>query len=320
MKYFLLTLVVACFGQLAISQNNIKLRINHKLGDQDFAMNTQATNNLGNTFLVTRLEYYVSQISITHDGGQTTSIDDTWILVNAAEPTEVDLGNYNINEIEGITYHIGVDPDHNHEDPALYPSDHPLAPKFPSMHWGWSAGYRFLAFEGLGGADLNRTIELHGLIDANYFRKTLAFEASASGGEAIISLDADYTKIIENIEVSSGVVIHGGNSLARIALENFRDYVVTPGEPISAAQNVDANQYFKVFPNPVVNHQLNMSIQSLDLGNYHVIIKDMNGRVVNQINAFSNSTHTTDLPGVGMYFLELKQDQKTIATHQVISQ
>ena len=77
-----------------------------------------------------------------------TAIPNKWVLVNASEATEVDLGSHDVTNVEAVHFHIGVDSSVNHSDPASYPMGHPLAPVFPSMHWGWAAGYRFVAIEG----------------------------------------------------------------------------------------------------------------------------------------------------------------------------
>jgi hypothetical protein len=150
MKQFRMGFFCAIFLALQLStfaQNSILLHIHHKMGDLPFALNAGTQNNLGHDFEFTRLEYYLSGISIVHDNGINTQIDSLWILVNAAFPTEVDLGQHAITNVEAIHFFIGVDSLHNHGDPASYDPSHPLAPRNPSMHWGWASGYRFLALE-----------------------------------------------------------------------------------------------------------------------------------------------------------------------------
>ena len=56
------------------AQNDVILRINHKLDLETFALDAVAQNNLGNTFKATRLEYYISQFTIIHDGGVETIV------------------------------------------------------------------------------------------------------------------------------------------------------------------------------------------------------------------------------------------------------
>ena len=145
------------------AQTPVELQIRHKLGSSDFAFSSATTNNLGNNFNVTRLEYYLSKISIKHDGGTVTNIPNHYILANGSTNVADALGSYPITSVEAITFYIGVDSPANNADPSLHPAGHPLEPKTPSMHWGWSTGYRFVAMEGMAGSSLGQAYEVHAL-------------------------------------------------------------------------------------------------------------------------------------------------------------
>ena len=119
------------FVSLVNAQTNVILNIEHRLNQTEFAFNTEAMAPGNYSFDVTRLQYYISGIELVHDGGQVTSVDDTWLLVDAGNDVNFDLGNHSITSIEGINYYIGVGPDVNNDDPALWPSTHALAPKKP---------------------------------------------------------------------------------------------------------------------------------------------------------------------------------------------
>ena len=255
-------LVFATFGLLA--QTNVQLTVHHKLGNEDFQLNMAAKNNMDNDFQYIRVEYYISEIILVHDGGTETMVEDLWVLVDASEEesTTVDLGEHNVTSLEGIKLHVGVDSAHNHLDPAGYASDHPLAPQFPSMHWGWAAGYRFAALEGWGGPQFNQKFELHGLTDQNYFTTEIELSEPAANGQLDIQLDADYIRALEDINVNSGVIFHGANGAAKQSLENFRDYVFSPSSGSTSAEDLSDAVNFSVFPNPVTTGVVNIS--SLD--------------------------------------------------------
>lgn len=228
-KNLLFTFIWCFFSITIFAQNTLQLNINHKLGENDFALNQASENNLGNFFMVSRLEYYISEIVITHDGGMETALEDVYLLVDAPETTTFELGDYPISEVENISFHIGVDPDANHSDPVSYPSEHPLAPTFPSMHWGWAAGYRFVAFEGKSGSQNNQqTMEFHCLGDSNYWLSEIPVTTSAHNNVVTINLDADCNKLLEGIDVSAGVINHSETGEVKEVMTNFRDFVFTP--------------------------------------------------------------------------------------------
>src|SRR5210317_2115149 len=149
------TLILGLFMLTVFSQQDVILRLDHTLDGEKLQLDESYTHpELGYAFSITRLQYYVSEISIIHDGGQITAVEDTWLLVNASEGDDHNLGGLNITNVEGISFYVGVDHAHNHMDPTIWPAGHPLAPQNPSMHWGWTAGYRFACLEGKTGAGL----------------------------------------------------------------------------------------------------------------------------------------------------------------------
>ena len=318
-KIILFALVLGAMSFQLNAQSNVILNINHKLGDADFAMNQAAKNNMDHDFKITRLEYYISEITLVHDGGIETSVDDLWVLARAVANTEVDLGVFDITTVEKIKLHIGVDPDHNHLDPSSYHTSHPLAPKSPSMHWGWTAGYRFVALEGHGGPNLDQLVQLHGLGDSNYFTTEIELEVTAENNVVSINLDSDYTKALEDISVNSGVIVHGENLQAKQCLENFRDFVFSPSGTTSSIVDFNEINEFNVFPNPIVN---GFSRLKLDLNEsgivYNLSIASLDGKQLDYVSNVTNN-QTLDFTNQlsGMYFVNLIKEGQTIITKKV---
>ena len=59
----------------------------------------------------------------------------------------------------GLHFGIGVPEGLNHQDPTQYAGDHPLSVS-NGMHWDWTAGYRFVIFDGRFDTLTTDTIEL----------------------------------------------------------------------------------------------------------------------------------------------------------------
>lgn len=318
-KNILFTILLFALFFTSNAQNSLILNINHKLGDSEFTVNDSAKNNLDHDFKVTRLEYYISEISLVHDGGNETLIENLWALVDAASPSEIELGDFDINNVEKIRFHIGVDPDHNHLDPSSWHSSHPLSPKFPSMHWGWTAGYRFVALEGNGGPDFNQLVQLHGLGDANYFMTEIDLDLVAADNVLTINLDADYTKALEDIAVNAGVIVHGENFQAKQCLENFRDYVFSPASITSSSIDFREVTKFNLFPNPIENGFTTLILELKDSNyKYDLSITSLDGKQLDYLyNVIDNQTveFTNQLPG--MYFINLIKEGQTIITKKV---
>ena len=322
MKTHILIFIFSISTVLSFAQVNTELRIYHWLGNQAFQLNSTTQNNLTNDFQVTRVEYYVTNFSVVHDGGQETAISsDTVALMNAANGifSTVELGTLAITNVEAVKFYIGVPQPANNADPSLYGPDHPLAPKSPSMHWGWASGYRFLAYEGQGGANFSQTFQLHALGNNNYFQTTVAATGQLVNGSLVIALDADYTRGVENINVSNGVIAHGVDLEDLTALENFRDFVFSSSTQNLTAASNDMNLVnWNIFPNPLSDGALTVSVPDFEKADA-VRISNALGQQIMQL-PISNGFVSIDLAEAGVYFVTILKDGVGIATKKIVKQ
>ena len=143
-----------------------------------------------------------------------------WLIGGTA--VDVELGKFDITTLESINFSVGVDPAVNNQNPTQWSASHALAPKSPSMHWGWAAGYRFVALEGKTGSSLNTTFEIHALGNDNFFKISIPTKGAMDNGDLVVELDADYTEALSNIDISSGLVIHGETDQAVRCLRNLQ--------------------------------------------------------------------------------------------------
>lgn len=316
-KLLLIAGILATFTQ-TYAQKNVVLRINHFLDTVPFAFNQKSINNIGNEFNVTRMEYYLSKIIIKHDGGQTTPVNNLYALVNAGANTDIELGSFNVNNIEGIQFSIGVDTPNNNADPSLWPASHPLAPKSPSMHWGWESGYRFAAMEGVAGIGMVSTYEIHSLGNVNYFSTSINKSATERNGKWIIAIDADYTKAIKDINVTQNLVSHGDADEAQKLLFNFRDNVFKPGTILTGMNESKIKINIGLTPNPS-NGAFVLSVSNQALFN-KIVITDITGKVCVEEQFTATSTQPFNLKNKGIYFMQVYNNNTFIGVQKLIVQ
>lgn len=300
------------------AQKEVKFEIRHWLGDIPFALNTTVENNNRQEFTVTRLEYYVSEFAIVHDSGQVMRVPDTTFLIHPTDPTLLDLGSFAVDQVEGISFHIGVDSARNHLDLALYPVTHPLGPKSPSMHWGWASGYRFVAIEGKCGNLLGLDFQLHGLGDANYFKaEIMAPMVTPFADGVIVSLDADYTKVLNSIHLDGGVIVHGEQREARTALINLKNQVFSPASPTTAIEDEIASQ-FQLFPNPS-NGQARLTLPETAQETFQVRVTDMIGRQLMQTELKAGQREISlEIDQAGMYMVTVSKAGRALMTKKLV--
>lgn len=317
MKRFLLCLIVLV-GLISKAQTDVVLRINHKLGIADFAYNQVAQNNLGQEFKATRLEYYLSQITIVHDGGIETAVPlDTLALVRPGTEisTSIELGNYTFTTIELVKFYIGVQQPTNNEDPSAYSVLHPLGPKSPSMHWGWTAGYRFVAYEGVAGAGFSQTFELHGLGNENYFQVESVVDLVNEGGVIVMNINADYVRGVENIDLSAGAIFHGTTGLAKQTLENWRDFVF--GSYLLGVEKENLVTNWSVYPNPSVGRVTILVGETTEASS--LIITNALGELIENINIEGILIKEIELKQSGLFLFTIyNQSGVAIETKRIV--
>ena len=249
------------FGQ----SKEISIYLYHKYNGGDF--------NYDNTYVVDgntpikfdRLEYYLHINSLINDNGETTNLSDKYLLVNPSQ-NHYNIGSYEISNVSTLLLNIGVAPEINHDDPSLWDASHPLAPQIPSMHWGWAAGYIFVALEGMidkNQDEIFETVIQYHPVDDSYYSEIIITDAVVETDTNIeFYLNVNYNKLIENIGTNEGGVYHGLHNENQLLINNFiYNNVFTVPENLNLKE---ISIYNIAFPNPFSNTiQLNLNENSI---------------------------------------------------------
>lgn len=257
MHYFFTLVLVGCFLGGAFAQdNNLTFKFNHNAGSQPLELNKTIFNiHNGKAVKLTRAEFYLSGVSLHTVGQDSFKIIDSYVLVNANNPSKLhNVGSYPQNlDFRIVKMDIGVDKDKNHADPNLYPASHPLGPKSPDMHWGWAAGYRFIAIEGLVDNNNDGTPEqefqIHSLGDALLFQTVLDLNGSHHVETEPMVINLDYIKLFDALSMSGNLIQHGSSTLNRNVLLNAATKKFLSPQIISSTTNVPLDQIAKMVQN-----------------------------------------------------------------------
>ncbi len=317
---FLVILFSASFF-VGNTQVNLNLNVQHLLGSETFAFDQQVNSTEGHPFEISRLQYYISQISVFHDNGKQTKIKDTWALVTTGnkEESTIELGEYDMTQVDKIIFHVGVEEEVNHDDPALWPEDHPLAPKNPSMHWGWVGGYRFVAMEGLCGAGMNETFQMHSVGNDIYTLVQVDVDEQATDGLITVDLKADYIRTLDGIDASKGFIQHGALNEAAVMMANFGEHVFTDANTVVSSKEIDIDVNIEVYPNPVIDNFVTVEIaENVVSGlNYHLF--DGAGKIVAS-RAIEDNIFRVELTRQSqVYFLQILDGKQQVIASKAIS-
>lgn len=309
--FFAFIFSVALFSQ---STKELVLTIDHTIASAPLTSSSIGVNNLGNQFNFSRLEYYMGDIQVIYDNDSVFNYPEV-VLIDAldAATTNLYLGSQSLDSVTAVRFAIGVGTSLNHLDPSIYSSQSPLAPKSPSMHWGWSAGYRFIAAEGMGSSSLNQGFELHGLGDVNYAMQTISTSGVAVGTDTLeIKLVANYDALTQGIAVGQGVISHGESGSARQSLVNMNNHVFSSSEGNAALSDKELEHLdFVIYPNPA-NGSFWLTVP---LGSQIEVINVLGQKIEHRTAEQTKERFVINK--IGVYIVILRQG-KSVSTERVI--
>lgn len=232
-----------------VNAQELKIKINHQFQDLEMYYDTTYLDETGMGFQVGRFQYYIGHFTLKFDDGSTLLLDDQYILAssNITNYEFFDAGTIsNLENLDSIGFYVGVHQNYNHEDPNGYASGHPLRLTNPSMHWGWSAGYRFIAFEGLvdknDDGTMDKLMEMHITGDNSYFTKVPMVDVDpvADGNDYEIEFICDVYQLLNDYAVKDIGVKHGPSEMHDQMLRNIRGGIVFVDEVLETSAYVDS--------------------------------------------------------------------------------
>lgn len=320
MKSFIILLFSMIVTTLT-SQSNLKVKFNHNAGGNAIEINKTVFNlTNGKAVILTRAEFYLSGIKAYNDvSSDSFSFTNKYLLVDAETPNE----EHEVGEMPSgfdfriLRWDVGVDKVKNHADPALYPTTHPLGLQLPSMHWGWAAGYRFMALEGKidGNNDgvPEQDFQFHNLGDDLLFRAMLDMNGSHHVETEPLIVDLDYVKLFDNIAMTGNIVLHGSGSKNKTMMQNSAKNGFFTPQIVSSVNDENEVVEFTIGQDAT---QINIEMPVED--NYQVLIYDIRGSLIskNRINASTYSIDKTNLTPAN-YLISVANSKGLKVTKQI---
>ncbi|MFN0014439.1 MAG: MbnP family protein [Saprospiraceae bacterium] len=327
--YTLLLALLLAFGTHAQTTNQIILSFSHRAGDDSLVLNeTKFTIWNGKKVTLSRADFYVSEIEMFHwtTPIHHTPLTDQYLLVSAKSPdTKFDVGTWPVDALHGIYLRFGVPKAVNHGDPSVWPNDHPLAPKNPSMHWGWSAGYVFMAINGKVDNDNDGIpeayFEYHSLGDTLYQRTQVNGGNLAQNGVLRLNFVLDYVQLFKNLDLDPYLYVHGSGALNRTMLTNAATQKFITLPTLTAIGDLSENsRHVQTAPNPA-NTETLISWELPAAGPLQLILTNTLGQTVHTRAGLSASgairLETATLPA-GLYQCGFSENGKVVARKTLV--
>lgn len=156
----LLLTLSSCKKNDAINPNDkstVAFEFDNIAGSADLVMNTtDYTNAAGETFKVTKFDYYVSNVELIKTDGTVYTVpqNDSYFLVKESDAAsqKFNISNVPVGDYSKIRFVIGVDSVRNTLDVAQRTGSLDPAAGGLGMYWSWNSGYIFVKFEGTSPA------------------------------------------------------------------------------------------------------------------------------------------------------------------------
>lgn len=321
MKHLLLSIfTISTFAGFA--QTHVVLQTNNVYANQAFYADNQDHGYMDwsdNVIQFSRASYYMSELELS-DGSSTEALTGKHVLVKS-DITEYYLGTTSLSTITDLTFGLGIDSAVNHLDPASYPANSPLAHQTPNMHWGWSAGYKFVVLEGLADGTGNGTpdamFQFHCLEDANYQAGIAVPTYTTSSNDTLyIKINVDHKGWIEQVNVPDAGALHGTYpETVQVMLNSTGSPVFKAYSPVGIEEDAKHSyavvDYLKPYA-PTIRYSFD-GVNRVD-----VRILDMNGKVIesgNSLNAQGEFVVWSE-PATGIYLYSFLSNGKVLATER----
>lgn len=229
-----LTIIFACNDDNETGIVNLEFK--NSIENTPIELNSASyTNNSNESYTIAELKYIISNIVFIKENGEefTYPVQNSYFLINEEvnSSKQVSLTNIDAGVYTKIRFGFGV-------DQSKYPIVSGSANFVPTaeehgMLWNWSAGYKFLKFEGSftpdGGTagDFILHVGSHGANLDNYKEITLDIPNAmtiSNGSTSTININADVAKIFDSTNTHS--------------LEDKSDIQVDPDNAPKIAENV----------------------------------------------------------------------------------
>ena len=286
MKFIIFLSTVVLFSFVSRSQKNIYLEVAPMFQNSNLEMNIEYTAWNGKVFKLDHFDYYISTVQLTFDGGQIIDIDSVFLI----EPQNhtLLLGSFDINQIEKISFLIGVPKFLNTQsgfsaiDISLYPENHPLSFQSPSMYWGWQSGYMHMIIGGYADDNSDGTLEsyfeLHNLGNLNQQSVEIPniVQTNIGSDQVNLNVNCQLDRWIHNITINNVGVLHGEVGLNASIMNNvpLENVFIQSSNAQLASLNSNSNIYF-------FNKDEEMILKWTKLNDlYFIQVTDLNGKLI----------------------------------------
>jgi hypothetical protein len=294
-KLLIITFITLASSQVFSQTRPINLMIDHSLDSFNYEPGLEFKLWNDRTADFDYLMYYIHDLQMITSSGDTIGATGEHYLIDAEE-IEYGIGDWNADSVTKVIFNWGVSLDANHADPGQYLSTHPLAPQYPTMHWGWSAGYRFIRADGTfddnGDGTPNLIFQYHMVGDQ--FVKKVSVDAHSminANDELEVWITGYYERLFNEINLSMFPSVHGSttpipnlwvNITTEPVFEIFDGRMEVPVDTADTSTGINLVENLNslsIYPNPSIDGYVKVSLEQPISSEVQFDLVDLSGRI-----------------------------------------
>ncbi len=225
-KKIVLVLFFYCIATATFAQQTIALKFRNKVGNDVLQLGASYKNTFGETMVINRFKYYVSNIILIDDNGKSISVANDYFLIDEADSASKTIVlKTSVTHINAIEFLLGVDSAKNVSGVQTGTLD-----PMNGMFWTWNSGYIMAKLEGVSASAKvpGNLFSYHvgGYKSGeNATRKillTVDSPPSIDGRTFVIEADiAKWFQSINNIKIAEHPICHSSGELAMHLADNY---------------------------------------------------------------------------------------------------
>jgi hypothetical protein len=155
---------------------SLKLHLENMVDTNDLVFGANCVNAMGDTFKISKFNYYISNIVITKTDNSTFAESNSYHLVrhSSTATSLINVANVPVGSYKSVSFMIGIDSTRNVSGTQSGDLDPVVA---TDMFWTWNSGYIFVKLEGTspksGASDKSIVYHIGGGGGANKAQRTV---------------------------------------------------------------------------------------------------------------------------------------------------
>ena len=225
---FLFLLTSCSEDENTLKTSDLNVVIEHNFDGQEITFSGEKYNNeAGNEISLERVRYLISNIRLQRNDGSEIIAENLYAYIDPQKGRNSfvipELPRY---DYVGIKFDIGLDSAISHQDPNLWPADHPLSLIQHNLHWGWIDGYIFCSLEGrIFNGDLSQSFVYH--LGFNRNLRTISISTEIDKNSSLLNIEFNVAEMLRGpnfIDMTNEVFVShstGDNGLSDRLMDNI---------------------------------------------------------------------------------------------------